>query len=365
MTEQGGGVIEGDGIRIESSEETAEQMIAAVTPKKDEPTKFKAVKDGPPEKEEKPKSAISEAASKLGKKGAQAAAKARAAKGETEETEEPEADKPKEPAESPEDEEDGADGYRTPELKAAAAKRVQEATRKEAEAKREAVRLKAENEELRKARPTPPPPPAERPEARKAPEKPKAEAFENYEDYLDARDAYNRQTWEAEHAEKERQRSEREEVIGKVKTFQEAIRETVAEDPEFWDNVPEIHDSTPLGQLIVRAGAKAPGILRYLGEHPKEYERLSRLDDISELVDGLGVIKGKIEALNEGATAGNPSSDERPGPNPEISRARPPARPVAGAPHIVPGDSKEPDEDAPLSSFVADFRKRKAAASGR
>src|SRR5678815_1468849 len=100
MTDQTGGVIEGDGIRIESSEETAEQMIAAVTPKKDEPTKFKAVKDGPPEKEEKPKSAISKAASDLGKRGGKAAAKARAEKEEGEETPEPAKEAPEKPRES-------------------------------------------------------------------------------------------------------------------------------------------------------------------------------------------------------------------------------------------------------------------------
>lgn len=359
MTETGG-VIEGGGIRIESSEETAEQMLASVAPPKDEPTKFKAVKpEG--EKEEKSKSAISEAASKLGKKGAQAAAKARAAKGETEEAEEPAKEapeKPKAPAgesEEPEEEEEDTD----PEVrKSRAAERVKEATRKEAEAKREAARLKAENEELRKARPA-----RAReeiraePERPKAPEKPKADQFENYEDYLDARDKWNRQEWSREESERAAQRAEREQIIGTVKTFQEAVKEAVEEDPEFWDKVPEIHDSTPLGQEIVRAGKNAPAILLHLAENPKVYDRLSKISDLREVIREVG----KIEARLEGATAGNPSSDEHPGPNPEISRARPPARPVAASPHIASGDSKEPDENAPLSAFVADFGRRRQA----
>src|SRR5678815_2972889 len=111
MTDQPCGVIEADGVRIESSEETAEQMLAAVEPKKDEPTKFKAVTPG--EKEEKPKSAISKAASDLGKRGGKAAAKARAEKTEEAETEEPAEkapEKPKAPSgESDEPEEEDED----------------------------------------------------------------------------------------------------------------------------------------------------------------------------------------------------------------------------------------------------------------
>lgn len=365
MTETGG-VIEGDGIRIESSEETAEQMIAAVTPKKDEPTKFKAVTEG--EKPEKEKTGIQKAASDLGKRGGKAAAKARAEKGEEKETEEPTeetAERRRGPASEPEEEEEGADGYATPELKAKAKERVEQATRKEAEAKKEAARLRAENEELRKARQAPPAPEQrqERPEAPKAPQKPKADDFENYEDYLDARDAHNRQVWEAEHAQREHAKAEREQVIGTVKTYQEAIAETIAEDPEFWDKVPEIHAETPLGQEIVRAGAKAPGILLHLAEHPKVYDRLSKTSDLREVIREVG----KIEARLEDATGGNPSSDERPGPNPEISRARPPARPPRSEPNIASGDdaSKEPDENAPLSAFRAADRKLRAVSSGR
>ena len=376
MSDQPGGVIEGDGIRIESSEETAEQMLAAVEPKKDEPTKFKAVKpEG--EKEEKPKSAISKAASDLGKRGGKAAAKARAAQTEEAEAEDPAEkapEKPKAPSgESDEPEEDDEDT--DPEIrKSRAAERVKQATREAAEAKRERDRLKAENDELRRARQASPPAvAADRPPSRENIEAPKAPVLaeyiakhEQYDDglmaYLEARDAYR----DSERARQEAAHKEREQVIGTVKTFQEAAREAVEADPEFWDKVPEIHDSTPLGQLIVRAGPKAPGILLYLGEHPKEYQRLSRLTDPYDLIDGLGAIKGKIEARNEDATAGNPSSEERPGSNPEISRARPPARPVAGAPHIASGDaSKDPDENAPLSAFRQVDRKLKAVASGR
>jgi hypothetical protein len=356
---EGPGVIEGDGIRIESSEETSEQMLAAVEPKKDEPTKFKAVKpEG--EKEEKPKSAISEAASKLGKKGAQAAAKARAAKGEEEEAPEPEK-APEKPAkaEYPEEEDEPEEDTDPEVRKSRAAERVKQATREAAEAKRERDRLKAENEELRKARPAPAAEERKAPEPAKAPEKPKADTFENYEDYLDARDKWNRQEWSREESERAAQRAEREQVMGTVKTFQEAVSEAVAEDPGFWDKVPEIHDSTPLGQEIVRAGKHAPAILLHFAENPAEYKRISKISDLREVIREVG----KIEDRMERATAGDSRSDDHPGSNPEISRARPPARPVAASPHIASGDKTgEPEEDAPVSAFVkADFGRRQAA----
>jgi hypothetical protein len=350
----GPGVIEGDGIRIESSEETAEQMLKAVEPKKDEPTKFKAVKpEG--EKEEKPKSAISEAASKLGKKGAQAAAKARAAKGE----EAPEPEKPAQKAKSDEPDEepdrepdDGSEADR----KSRAAERVKQATRDAAEAKREAARLKAENEELRKAHPAPAAEERKAPEPRKAPEKPKADAFENYEDYLDARDKWNRQEWSREESERAAQREERKQIEGTVKTYQESIHEAEAEDPEFWDKVPQIHAESPLGQEIVRSGANAAAILLHLAENPAEYKRISKISDLREVIREVGKIEDRIER----ATAGDSRSDDHPGSNPETSRARPPARPVAASPHIASEDTGEPTEDAPLSAFVADFGKRRA-----
>ncbi len=249
-------VIEADGVRIESSEETTDQMLASVKPPKDEPTKFKAViTDG--EKPEKEKTGISKAASDLGKRGGKAAAQARAAKEEEEapEKEEPEP-KAKPAAETPDEgEDDDEDEGDEPSRKSRAAERVKQATREAAEAKRDAARLRQENEELRKARTTPVEP-AVRPEPVKAAEKPSWESgeFKDWDQFMDARDKWNRSEWTREQAKEQAQRAEREQVIGTVRTFQEAIADTLAEDPEFWDRVPEIHDTTPLGQLIVRAG---------------------------------------------------------------------------------------------------------------
>ena len=354
------GMIEADGVTIESSEETSEQMLAAVAPAKDEPQKFKAVKPIP-DKEEKPKSATSKAASELGKLGGKAAAKAKAEREEAEEAK----PTPKPKAETPDEGEPDEEEDDQPEVqRSRAAERVKQATREAAELKREKAKLLAENEELRKARPAAPAPqpqPEARPEAKEAPQKPNRENFQDWDEYFDARDEWVISEFSRKQAIESAQKAEREQVIGTVKTFQEAIAETIAEDPEFWDKVPEIHDTTPLGSLIVRAGSKAPGILTYLGEHPKEYARLSRLTDPYELIDGLGAIKGRIEAQREGATSGDTSSEERPGSNPEFSKAKPPARPPAGSPHIVTGDTGELTEDAPLSAFRADFGKRRAA----
>lgn len=339
-------IVSEGGVTVSSSSETPAQIRAILSP----------------EKAEAPD--LSKAASELGKKGGQAAAKARA---EAEkENAEPDrshvgdpgagkADHP-EPGVDREPQSAAVDTETSEERKSRAKERVEQATREAAELKRELARerenrerAERERDEERRARSTPARE-ERQPEAR-AEGKPKVEDFDEYEQYLDARDQYNRRSWQAEHEQQEKARRQHEHTRGVVKTYAQAMKAAEAADPQFWDTLSEdvamleptvTIQGRPTGKnfiadILVAKPTNAAALMRHFSEQAAEFKRISGLSNPYEIAYEVG----KIEARLEGATAGNPSSDERQGSNPELSLARPPARPVAVSPRTaesVPGE---------------------------
>lgn len=343
----------------------------------------------PPEEQE-----VSDAASKLGKKGA-AAKKAKATEPVVESTDkEPEAEeeeKPKEEAKA--DEEDDKAEDKPKETKEEAQKRKQgarervlEATRKEAEAKRiarekdaEVQKLRAELEALKA--PKKEVVPATK-TAKAAPEDDPEPDHEDAEKYPEGRFdpqyikdlGRHAARQEAREHDSKRQEKERTENFGRaVKELHAKSLEAVEKAggdaflKEMSDDVLTLEPSFfalergerpgPLNALadeVLRAGEHGPRLMRYLTDNPDVIQRVSTLQphEAGKFERIMGTIEAKLGDANAGA----------PPPKLEVSKAKPPVRPVTGSPKT---DSEELDDDAPLSAHVARFAQREMQLRGR
>jgi len=344
-----------------------------------------------PEKAEKPaKRTISDSARDLGKRGGKAAAEKRAEAAKEAPEEKPpasvEAKAGQEGAAAEEPE--GGEGAEEEKLSDRARRRIEVATRKQAEARREleaerqarqAERTRYEAElaahrvrgqgtargdgdaESRSAAPQP----------HDSQWKPREEDFERFSDYLDARDQWNRKEWDGEN----QRRGHAERVVhtlkGHIDTFVKAANET----PNLRDDIdPELLEIKPyflmgpdeqvgpdnlLAAEVVYSGAKAPAILKHLTEHPDELQRLRALRTHEDIRVEVRVLAKTIGSQSD-ATAGEPPEKGDRAPKRETSKANPPVRPVTGAPHIADGDGG-PRSGEDFDAWHARTTKRTAA----
>jgi hypothetical protein len=346
---------------VTSSHEDEASMIASLSEAKPESKEPRVVKPIPDDPEEK--SPLSKAASELGKKGGEAAAKAR--------KEAAKEAKPAEKAEETDDEPATEEGKEKPLGKPRDDPRARmlEATRKEAEAKRErdaerarAERLERELAAERAARPAPPKPAAEPEKARPAEDiKPKADDFEDYEQFLDARDAYNRRQWERETEARAQVSARQRSVDSTVFSFNERLAGVKADNPEFAAKFhefmggvsPEVRDLQPsfmraegqrpdashvIADEIIRS-EHAPALMLHFTEHPEDLQRVKALRTPDDVKVEVRLIARGLEAATTVATSTEP----------EVSKAKPPVRPVTGSPHTA---DSEPDDDTPYDDHV-------------
>lgn len=329
--------VQSDGFTVTSNTETAEQLQANLNV----------------EPAEKPD--LSEAASELGK--ASAAAR-KAEKPDGNETSEAEA-KPKEGQDESGNEtatkslgkpaaDEDAD-IKNPSIKARmeerarAAKQYKQAWESE---RQERERLAAEFERFRQsAKPAEAPKPKVDPDA-----EPNQADFEDYADYTKAvgkhAAAMEFKRLQGE-AQKHAQASQFVQAMdARVKTYNERMKTAAEADPTFRQKVAEIEGMLPLPSEFLddpkqfgpyhvvsdelTRSEKAPALMLYLAEHPEVLQRIASLGSPREVSREMARIEGRLD----GATTATRVL-------PQVSQAKPPVRPVTGAPHTaesVPDD---------------------------
>lgn len=325
MSDPGFVTVESEGFKVTSNHETAEQLGANLnTP------------------EEKPD--LSEAASELGKASA---AKRAAETQDGNETAETDA-KPKEVQD-----EAGNEAATKPLGKPRDDPRARmlEATRKEAEAKREVARLAAELERYRQAA-KPAEPPAEKPKVPTG--KPRLndilaneEDFnEGIEKYFDERLQAARQEWHQEQEVRTRAEAHVRGVDSLIQKHRTALLKAAAENPVFDERAGPILLSLPpptplladpnqwgpghiVSDEIIFSGEKGPALLLHFADHPDDLQRILALQSPDDVKIEMRLI---ARGLSAAPTAPAPV---------QVSKAKPPVRPVTGAPHTaesVPDD---------------------------
>lgn len=328
-----------DGYSVSSTYETTEQLAETLKPE------AKPAKDGDPQPEEKDDD-LSEAASKLGKKGGETTAAKRAAEAK----EQPDADKAGD-APAATDAEKSKKGNPRHDPTA----RVAEATRLAAEAKRERDAIKAERDrlaaELEAARSGKP---AEQPKAPPKPvdpNAPKLDDFEKYEDYVEAVADYRADQRLRQYQQHQQQReafTARAITIDKaVKEYVGRIEEAKKADPSFVDRTAPIlsrlqpsflkEPSAPLEPIHVIAdevlrSAQSAALLAHFADNP---DALSVLESLQTIPD----IQAEVRFLAK--SVGSAAAPQATASKPEISKARPPVRPVTGAPVNAGGPDPE------------------------
>jgi hypothetical protein len=348
-----------------------------------------------PAKDAKPaKQTVSDHARELGKRGGKAAAEKRAeAKGKAgsdgddsapaegrERRQEAVATAPKG---TPEEGEDSGDEAKDEELTRRQRRRVEVATRKQAEARREleaerqaraAERARYEADLAARSRQEAP-----RGEAdarggaaahaeRDSPGKPREEDFERYSDYLDARDEYNRKQWTQEQERLQHAEREVHTYRGHVDNFlQHAGPDLMEEiDPELLDikpyfmlgdNEPVTPDSLIAGE-IVYLGEHAPAVMRHLSDNLDELQRLRALRSHADIRVELRVLARTLGSRSDATAGSSPEKGEQ-APKPATSRAHPPVRPVTGAPHVADGDP-QPREGEDFDAWMRRTSKKGA-----
>jgi hypothetical protein len=258
--------------------------------------------------------------------------------------------------------------------------RVEEATRKAAEVKREAAKLQQERDEARaelnrlRAGSQATAAPIAQPDARSelsAPKEPTPEQFTSYEQFVDARAEWKaRQTYE-QLRNQERQQAMSQQRAAALKSIHDGATKRFVDaraanprydDPEIQDVLSKLVPSytvpkgTPLGGHNVIAdaiikSAVGPAMALHLAEpeNRTELQRIASLRTPEEILWEMAKLEARLEpgkpAATTAATAAKP-----------VSAARPPVRPVTGAPTGV--EDEEPQEgDVELSK--ADFAKAK------
>jgi hypothetical protein len=337
------------GLEISSNHESAEEMVTALKPPKEDDGKTPRVvedagKGREPEAEPDP---LSKAAAELGKKGGEAAAKARAERDK-------EADKALDKAEakSKEDKAEGEDkgedklGHRRHDPRAA----VMEARRAQREAEDRARALEERLARL-EARVAP-----DDPKGGDAPKKavtgqdgsakgngkPSPDQFDTYEDYIEAFTDWKAERILERQAERTRMESEAEAFARrqqeKVDAFNSRVKKAKEADPEVIDRIDprllqlqptftlppgsQVTAANDIAQAIIESDHSA-ALLLYLSEHEEVMGELLRLPDSYAVTRAVGRLEAKLA--------------DAPPPAPKgVSKAPPPVRPVSSTPN--PGD---------------------------
>lgn len=381
------------GFEITSNHASAEDMVEALTPTKDDSPQPRAITDkGKPVEAEPEKEGLSKAASELGKEGGKAAAAKRAAdakeaaKAGKKAKETPDdlppverdrtADETEEEKAAKIAEAEGKDKAGNPRKDPEA--RIAQVVRERNEAREELARTRAESErrareleerlqraergerpaEERAARPGAQPG-AKAGQADEDPE-PQEGEYEKYSDWVRAHGAWSRregirevQRTQRAHEAGARAAAELDSFLG---GWGKVLADTAKADATFTETAKAVTDQLgyptrvlrvmrDAGQLppgfqptaknwladdLMSAPDLAPARLRYLSEHPSEIQRLLTLRTPRDVTREMGRLDAGLEAV----TAGTRS-------RPEVSKAKPPVTPVTGSPHTDDPDESE------------------------
>jgi hypothetical protein len=327
-----------------TSNSPAADVVASLTPVKEDAAQPKVIVEDGQNVEEKAR--LAKAAAELGKAGGKAAAEKRAA------AKDDEADEAKRKVDEEITAAEPAD------KKKLASDRVQEATRAAAAAKREAAAEKASREQTERRlaelekRSAPP----EQPKAPAADDgKPKVGDFEDHADFVEALASWKAEKIFAEQYEKRRkeaaaryQETHAVQTIGSaVDKHLERVAAVKKGDPSYKENYyafmdrqsPEVQSLKPSFQLaqgepygplnaiadeLIKSEMPRE-LMEHLSANPDEIQRLAALPNPQAIIRAVG----RLEARLEGAPRGTSPSE------PEVSKANPPVRPVTGSPHIA------------------------------
>lgn len=396
-----------DGFQITSNQESAEEMVEALSPRDPEAeyrprvlvSKGEKVEETDPEKLR-----VSKAAAELGKAGAAArAAKPEPKEGKDAGTErlaeidkirkrtggkpiatEGEGDEEQDGDEQV-DETDGKKPLGNPRHDPRA--RVAQATREAKEAREAAAAERAKREEVErklaeaeKARSAPAPKPAEaQPQAPPAPRQdapgadpqPKVEDFKEWEDYVEARTRWaardeHRKLQQETLRQQVTQRAAHEytkRVVDAATAFQGRIKDAGGDDfvaslhPDVaglkLSEIARAHGEDITAHHVIAdeifTSEHGPALMKHLSDHPDEFQRLATLQTPRDIAREVAKLEDRLSA----ATAGTSVA-----PLP-VSKAKPPVKPVTGSPHT----DVEPGDDDSYESHVAfhnakDRRKR-------
>jgi len=333
MSETGFTSVTENGITVTSTSESAEQISEAIA----KPAETTDESDTPRDK-------VSEAASELGKRSAEA----RKAKADAEQPGIT-SDEPVSP---------GKDDKPLGKPRDDPRARMLEATRKEAEAKRERDSARAEaaaaRKELEALRA---PRPAER-AVEATPGKPVQADFATYDDWVEAvtdwKAAKAVESYEAKVTERARVEqysnalesamSEavdyRKEYSKQDATWEERISPEVKAVIPKLSIMRDMHDPLESDNVIadelLNLRDAGPRLMLHLSEHPDEFQRIRALRNANEVQVEMRLLARSLNGAVTQATA----------PRGEVSRAKPPVRPVTGSSHTtdsIPGDDEPYD----------------------
>lgn len=154
--------------------------------------------------------------------------------------------------------------------------------------------------------------------APKATEQPKRESFESYEDYVEAKAAFVAeqkvlQTIKAREEEesKRKQESESREVWSTWESRKETARDKYADFDEVINQ--DIPITTAMQQAIMESDV-GPDVAYYLGTHPEEAERISKLSHARQLLE-MGKMEIKASEPKKPSSAPAPIDPVKPNGN--------------------------------------------------
>jgi hypothetical protein len=261
-----------------------------------------------------------------------------AAKPEAESAEEADASEVSPEGDEEESESDEQPGAEQPKRKGGFQRRIDKLTREKRELE---ARIAALEAKLAGGAGTGAPPGEAEHQARpaEAPGKPRPEDFDTYEAYTEALT-----DWKLEQRERERARQDAERRV--FESWMERIDAARKAHPDF-DEV--VDSDTPVSAAMQQAileSDQGAEIAYWLGKHPEEAERISKLPPIAAIRE-----IGRIEALL--------SSKKEPSPKPKatITRAPKPVTPVSGGKASLTGDIYDP---ALAEDYTAWERARRA-----
>lgn len=207
----------------------------------------------------------------------------------------------------------------------------------------ELTRLRAEQADL--AKPKPPQPKSEtvtEPEwkrYRAMADAPDIKDFENYEDYSAALSFF---IAEKRFDERMAQRDEKQSVMRRVSTWRERLNAAKAKDPALMSRVVGTTPATDQMTDFMMDSEHGVDIMLYLSDHQDLAQRLSTLHPL-KVAEEMGKLEAQIEARQRAAVPAQP-------PTRPISQARPPIKPVDGAPLVSDADAD--DGELPIEEFV-------------
>jgi general stress protein YciG len=332
-------------MEVSSNHESAQEMVAALKPAKEQSDAPRVVSDAG--REEKPESDLAEHMREIGKKGGEASAKARAEQAKAAEA------KPEPEAKEPEAKPEGEDADKPGNPRHDARARVMQATREAAEQRKRAEAAEARLAALEAGRaPEQPKPAAEAGAPAQPGGRPVADQYETYEDFVEALTDWKADQREAKKQAEATQRAQVEQhtqaltstmdgFLGRLAKAREATPDLETRiDPRLTALVPaftlppgqEPGPLNVLGQELIESEHSVE-LMLYLSEHEEEVVALLKSPSPAALARGVGRLEAKL--------AGQPEPEaprERP-----VSKAPAPLRPVT--PSSVPDSDVTGDMD--------------------